>query len=57
MSRLKITGYIDTDDLPSDDMVDDTAESGLSEEGYEEAMSYLISGPLGMHDVEIEVER
>lgn len=56
MSRLKITGYVDTEDLAAD-MLDESAKSGLTEAGYDEAMDYLISGPLGMHDVDIEVEK
>lgn len=53
MSKLKVTGYVDSADLPAE-WVDDEAQSGLSEEGYDAAMDSLISGPLGMHDVDIE---
>lgn len=51
--RLKITGYVDVADLP-DGWHDPAHKSGLTEAAYDEAMDVLISGPLGMQDIDIE---
>lgn len=52
MARIKVTGYIDTDDLdPSE--VDLSHEMGLSSEGYER----YSTRPVMLDDVEFELER
>jgi hypothetical protein len=50
MARIKVTGYIDTDDLAPDD-VDLSHEMGLSDKGY---LGQINSLPLD--DVEFELE-
>jgi hypothetical protein len=52
MSRIKVTGYLDTDDL-DDRHVDPSHEMGLSEEGYLEWSRRL---PLDDIDFKIEEE-
>jgi len=59
MARIKITGYIDTDELEQDE-VDTSHEMGLSVEGYEAAVG--IDGGGGwsftrMNDVEFVLEK
>jgi hypothetical protein len=56
MKRIKVTGYVDPADLP-EGWLDEAAASGLTEEAYDQAQGYLISGPLGMHDIDITAEQ
>lgn len=44
MARIKISGYLNTDDL-SPEQVDLDHESGLSEQGHEEITSIFSDGP------------
>lgn len=53
--RIKVTGYLDSEDLP-EEWIDEDSKAGLTEEAYDQAMDILISGQLGMHDVDIEVD-
>lgn len=59
MARLKITGYIETDELDPE-YVDPDHPTGLTSEGYDN----LIGGEMGLplkltdlEDVEVEVEK
>jgi hypothetical protein len=59
MTRLKITGYIDTNELEEGE-VDEMSPTGLSEEGYMNLVNGENGQPLSladMHDVSIRVER
>ena len=49
MARIKVTGYIDTDNLEPD-LVDLAHETGLSEDGYID-----VSRRLDLDDVEFEL--
>ena len=51
--RIKVTGYLETDDLDPEE-VDETHETGLSEEGYLRYSSGAY--PLRLDDLEFEVE-
>lgn len=50
MAKIKVTGYLDTEELEPE-QVDLDHPYGLSDEGYEE-----ISNSLGLDDVEFELQ-
>jgi hypothetical protein len=50
MARIKVTGYVDTDDL-NEDMVDLDHPTGLTAEGFDDLNATL----LGLSDVTAEV--
>lgn len=57
MTRLKITGYIDTDDLGPGD-VDLDHPTGLSSEGYDNLITGENGIPLKLTDLEdVEIEK
>lgn len=58
MARIKITGYVDTDDLNPED-VDLEHEMGLSSEGYDNLVTGENGRPLSLtalEDVEVTLE-
>lgn len=55
--RIKITGYLETDDLDSDQL-DLSDSTGLSAEGYDNLITGEDGAPLqitGLNDVEVEL--
>ncbi|MCY4726684.1 hypothetical protein NYO98_10380 [Nocardioides sp. STR2] len=55
MPRIKVTGYLDTDDLDPEH-VDTSHEMGLSTAGYEHMIGADGSRGLGLDDVEFQIE-
>lgn len=53
MGRLKVTGWLDTDDLEDDGYLDRSHETGLSDSGYDEVMNFAVSD---LQDVVTELE-
>lgn len=41
--RLKVTGWLDADDLALDGYLDSSHSTGLSDRGYDEVMNYTLS--------------
>ena len=59
MGRIKVTGYVDTDDLNSGD-VDLTDGTGLSSEGFDNLIAGENGRPLkltDLDDIQVELER
>lgn len=53
MSKIKITGYVDTDDFGTESL-DETHGSGLSSAGYEELMQTKLED---LDDVRVELDK
>lgn len=59
MGRLKITGYIDTDDLRPED-VDLEHDTGLSSEGFDILIAGVNDSAIklsDLEDVEVEIDK
>lgn len=60
MARIKVTGYLDTDEM-DEDHVDLNHETGLSEKGTDAASSVFYNGVpyklTDLEDIEFELER
>jgi hypothetical protein len=58
MSRIKVTGYLNTEDMEPEDL-DPDHSSGLSESGYDKVTTYgqVTYQIADLEDIELEVER